>query len=165
MGIRFAHCKRRENRRSLAILDRKEIAHLGAIKNRAILRGERKNRRHNRRESRDFDALSCGGTGSFEKFAAEVSASAPVVYENPPSTGPEVLGCSFLLTVGSFLLTVELFYLQLEASCLQWRFFTYGCVWELLCLQLEIFYLPLNFSCACGWSFLAFCGEVLLMST
>ena len=32
MGISLAHFNRRENRRSLAILDRKEIAHLGAVK-------------------------------------------------------------------------------------------------------------------------------------
>ena len=45
------------NRRSLAIFFAEEIAHLGASKNRAILRGSGKNRRRNRRESRDFGAL------------------------------------------------------------------------------------------------------------
>ena len=32
MGISFVHFNRRENRRLLAIFDRKEIAHLGALK-------------------------------------------------------------------------------------------------------------------------------------
>ena len=50
----------RENRRSLAIFFAEEIAHVGALKNRAILRGSGKNRRRNRRESRDFGALRGG---------------------------------------------------------------------------------------------------------
>ena len=35
--------------------------------------------------------------------------------------------------------------LQLEASCLQWSFFTYSCVWELSYLQLELFAYNLSF--------------------
>ena len=60
MRISFAHVDRRENRRSLAMSDRKEIAHLEALEI-AILRGSGKSRRRNRRESRDhFGALkSC----------------------------------------------------------------------------------------------------------
>ena len=59
MRIRFARFHRRENRRALAIFDRKEIAHLGAHKitrlcggavNIAATTAER--------ESRDFGALS-----------------------------------------------------------------------------------------------------------
>ena len=57
VGIKFVPFNRRENRRSLAIFFAKEIAHLGALKNRAILRGSGENRRRNRRESRDFGAL------------------------------------------------------------------------------------------------------------
>ena len=34
----------------------------------------------------------------------------------------------------------NLFCLQLEASCLQLSSFAYSCVWELFCLQLELFY-------------------------
>ena len=42
VGISFAHFNRRENRHSPAILHRNEIAHLGAWKNIARFRGERK---------------------------------------------------------------------------------------------------------------------------
>ena len=35
--------------------------------------------------------LYSGGTDSLENFTAEFSASAPVVYKNPPPTGPEIL--------------------------------------------------------------------------
>ena len=45
MGIKFVPFNRRENRRSLAIFFAEEIAHLGALKNRAILQGSGKNRR------------------------------------------------------------------------------------------------------------------------
>ena len=31
------------------------------------------------------------GTNSLENFTAEFSASAPVVYKNPPPIGPEIL--------------------------------------------------------------------------
>ena len=57
VGIKFVPFNRRENRRSLAIFFAKEIASWG-LKNRAILRGSGENRRRNRRESRDFGALS-----------------------------------------------------------------------------------------------------------
>ena len=56
MGSSFVHFNRRENRRSLAIFDRKDIVHLGAQKM-AILRGSGENRHHNRKESCDFGAL------------------------------------------------------------------------------------------------------------
>ena len=47
------------------------------------------------------------------------------------------------------------FCLQLEASCLQWSFFTYSCVLELFCLQLEPFLLTVGAFClAYSWSFL-----------
>ena len=35
--------------------------------------------------------LYSGGTDSLENFTAEFSASAPVVYKNPPPRGPEIL--------------------------------------------------------------------------
>ena len=35
--------------------------------------------------------LCSGGTDSVEKFIAECSASAPVVYKNPPPMGPDIL--------------------------------------------------------------------------
>ena len=35
--------------------------------------------------------LYSGGTDSSENFTAEFSASAPVVYKNPPPMGPEIL--------------------------------------------------------------------------
>ena len=35
--------------------------------------------------------LYSGGTDSLENFTAEFSASAPVVYKNPPPMGPEIL--------------------------------------------------------------------------
>ena len=35
--------------------------------------------------------LYSGGTESLENFAAGFSASAPVVYKNPPPMGPEIL--------------------------------------------------------------------------
>ena len=35
--------------------------------------------------------LYSGGTDSLENFIAEFSASAPVVYKNPPPIGPEIL--------------------------------------------------------------------------
>ena len=34
---------------------------------------------------------------------------------------------------------MQFFCLQLEASCLQLSFFVYSCVWELFCLQFELF--------------------------
>ena len=63
VGMKFVPFNRRENRRSLAIFFAEEIARAswGLIKNRAILRGSGKNRRRNRRESRDFGALSFWG--------------------------------------------------------------------------------------------------------
>ena len=67
VGIHFVPFNRRENRRSLAIFDRKEIAHLGALKI-AILQGSSKNRRRNRRDSRDFGALSFYSVLSFLGF-------------------------------------------------------------------------------------------------
>ena len=56
MGINFVPFNRRENRRSLANFDHKEIAHLGALEV-AILRGSGKNRRRNRRGSSNVGAL------------------------------------------------------------------------------------------------------------
>ena len=35
--------------------------------------------------------LYSGGTDSLENFTAKFSASAPVVYKNPPPMGPEIL--------------------------------------------------------------------------
>ena len=64
MGICFACFNRRENRRSLAILHRKEITRLGALKI-AILRGSGTNRLCNHRESRDFGALRPGEVDLF----------------------------------------------------------------------------------------------------
>ena len=43
MGISFVLSNRREHRRSLAICDRKEVAHLGAFKNARFCRGAGKN--------------------------------------------------------------------------------------------------------------------------
>ena len=40
---------------------------------------------------RKYRFLYNGGTDSLENFAAEFSASAPLVYKNPPPTGPEIL--------------------------------------------------------------------------
>ena len=57
MGIKFVPFNRRENRRSLAIFFAEEIAHLGALKIARFCGGSGKNRRRNRRESRDFGAL------------------------------------------------------------------------------------------------------------
>ena len=56
--IIFARHHRRKNRGSLAIFFAEEIAHLGASKSRGDFSGSGKNRRRNRRESRDFGALS-----------------------------------------------------------------------------------------------------------
>ena len=56
--IIFTRFHRRTNRSSLAIFFASEIAHLGASKSRATFWGAGKNRRRNRRESRDFVALS-----------------------------------------------------------------------------------------------------------
>ena len=36
------------------------------------------------------DGRPIGGTASLESFTAEFSASAPVVYKNPPPIGPEI---------------------------------------------------------------------------
>ena len=57
-GISFVRFNRRDNRRALATFDRKEITHLVALKIARFPRGNSKNRRCNRRESRDSDALS-----------------------------------------------------------------------------------------------------------
>ena len=51
--------------------------------------------------------LYSGGTDSFETFTAELSASAPVVYKNPSSLGPEILyttgaGKGFKVSVAIF---------------------------------------------------------------
>ena len=61
---------------------------------------------------------------------------------------------------------------QLEASCLQWGFSTYSCVWELLCLQLELFLLIIRVFFAYGWSFMltveaffAYSEKALLISS
>ena len=35
--------------------------------------------------------LYSGGTDALESFTAEFSASAPMVYKNPPPMGPEIL--------------------------------------------------------------------------
>ena len=57
MGIGFVRFNRRANRRSLAIFRRKKITHLGAL-NIANFARSGKNHRRNRRETRDFGALS-----------------------------------------------------------------------------------------------------------
>ena len=54
--INFAHTNRGDNRPSLAIFDRKAIAHLGGLEIHRNLAGSGKNRR-NCRESRDFRAF------------------------------------------------------------------------------------------------------------
>ena len=57
MGISFACFNNRENRRLLEILDRKEIARLGAERIALPYGGD--SHRRKRRESRDFGALRC----------------------------------------------------------------------------------------------------------
>ena len=57
MGVSFVPLNRRENRHSLVIFDRKEIAHLEALKI-TILRQSSRNRCCHSRESRNFGALS-----------------------------------------------------------------------------------------------------------
>ena len=42
---------------------------------------------------------------------------------------------------------VRLFCLQLEASCLRLGLFTYSCVWEPFCLQLELLHLQFELVC------------------
>ena len=58
----FTHSLRRRNRGSLAIFVAEEIAHLGALKSRAIFGGAVKIRSRSHRESRDFGALSIVST-------------------------------------------------------------------------------------------------------
>ena len=58
----------------------------------------------------------------------------------------------------------NLFCLQFEASCLQWSFFTYSCVWELFACSSS--FLPLQFELCClQLSFFAYSGKVCLTCT
>ena len=56
MQMSFVRLNHSADRRSLAIFDRKVIAHLGALRL-VILRGNGNNRCRNRRESRNFGAF------------------------------------------------------------------------------------------------------------
>ena len=57
---------------------------------------------------------------------------------------------------------MQLFCLQLEASCLQWSFFTYNHVWELV-FFVEAFYSFSFFTYS--FSFCAYSGKLGLIST
>ena len=61
MGISFVSLSRRENPRSLALLERKGIAHLGELKIAQTSWGAARNCR----ESRDFGALNFGSHRPF----------------------------------------------------------------------------------------------------
>ena len=81
MGRSFARLNRRANRCPLAVFDHKEIAHLGALKTRAIC-GEQQNRRCNSRESRDFAILVHPGGEKTEntlKSYARIALPVPIL--------------------------------------------------------------------------------------